>query len=339
VGQASAAVELFEEVGAATVEDLHAWAQAYLRLESWSRALPLLAQVLRMDPDNADALHEITGCRVRLGLLHEAAESALRLAELPDQEPRGLVLLAAIQSDLGRAGDAVQTYQRLIDLAPDGQGLQIPPEELFTQYGLVLLNQGQAEAAVQMFEKSLAIHPTAEAYYYLGNAHAQAAHTDAAEAAWKQSLKLDPAGVPVHEALADSALQKGDLKAASEWLAPLERIAQARYKSAYLFQRLAMKRNDQAAVERWRKKADELRQGEQHRQRVTEIMRLMPHSFWANVARAHQFAAQGNWQQAGDMIEALAREAPQDQFVQDLATAIRQRGPLPPLERMPIKSF
>src|SRR3990167_5439818 len=57
-GQANAAIELYEEVGAATVEDLHAWAQAYLLLQSWSRALPLLTQVLRLESDNADALHE-----------------------------------------------------------------------------------------------------------------------------------------------------------------------------------------------------------------------------------------------------------------------------------------
>ncbi len=338
-GRAAEAVALYEQVGAATVDDVHAWARAYLHMESWSRALPLLAQVLRMEPDNADALHEITGCRIRLGLLQEAAESAQQLSEMPGQEARGLVLLAASQSDLGRAGDAAQTYQRVIELVPDGQGLQIPPEELFTQYGIVLLSQGQADAAVAMFEKSLAARPTPETYYYLGNAHAQAANTEAAERAWKKSLELDPAGVPVHEALADSAIQRGDLKAASEWLAPLERIAQSRYKTAYLFQRLAMKRNDEAEVQRWRKKADELRQGEQHRQRVVEIMRLLPHSFWANVARAHQFASQGNWQQASDMIEELARDAPQDVFVQDLAAAIRKRGPLPPLERLPIKSL
>jgi Flp pilus assembly protein TadD len=57
------------------------------------------------------------------------------------------------------------------------------------------------------------------------------------------------------------------------------------------------------------------------------------------VARAHGFAAQGNWQQAADMINELARETPQDSFVQELAAAIRQRGPLPSIDRMPLKQF
>ena len=39
------------------------------------------------------------------------------------------------------------------------------------------------------------------------------------------------------------------------------------------------------------------------------------------------------------MITELAREAPQDKLVQELAEAIRQRGPLPPVERIPIKQF
>ncbi len=68
-------------------------------------------------------------------------------------------------------------------------------------------------------------------------------------------------------------------------------------------------------------------------------MTRSPHSFWANVARAHRFAALGNWQQAEDMLNELAREAPQDAFVQDLAAAVRKRGDLPPLERLPVKQF
>jgi tetratricopeptide (TPR) repeat protein len=338
-GQAAAAIELYEEVGAATVEDLHAWARAYLLLRLWSRALPLLTQVLRLEPDNADALHEITGCRVRLGLLQEALESARRLSELPDQQAKGLVLLAAIQSDLGLPEQAILTYQQVVDLVPDGKGLQIPPEELFTQYGTVLLNQGRTDAAVQRLEKGLASRPTAAAYYYLGNAHSQAGNIAAAEQAWQKSLKLDPGGVPVHEALATSALQKGDTEAALKWLRPLERLTATRFKTAYLFQRVALKQNDLAGAQRWLKTLDELRKRDQVLARVEQLMKRSPHSLWANVARAHQFASQGNWQQAADMIQELAREVPQDPFVQELAAAIGRRGPLPSLERIPIKQF
>lgn len=336
-GRTEAAIGLYEKVGAATVEDLHAWAQAYLLRQSWSRALPLLTQVLRLEPDNADALHEITGCRIRLGLLQEALESARQLSQVPGQEARGLVFVAAIHNDLGNPKAACQAYQQVVELVPDGRGLQIPPEELFVQYGAVLANNGQGEEAVPRLEQSLASRATAPAYYYLGNAHLQAGRTDAAEQAWQRALQLDPGGILTLEALADSALQKRDTETALKWLSPLTHAAEGRHHAAYLFQRAYLLRKDAAAAERWQKKAEELRKLEQRRERIEQLMLRTPYAFWANVARAHRFAAEGNWQQAADMVKELAREAPADPFVRELADAIRQRGPLPAFERIPVQ--
>jgi tetratricopeptide (TPR) repeat protein len=336
-GRPQEAVELYEEVGAATTEDLHAWARAYLVLQSWSRAVPLLTQVLRREPDNADALHEITGCRTRLGLLQEALETARQLAQLPGQEARGWVLQAAIHNDLVNPQAAGQAYQRVVELAPDGKGLQVPPEELFMQYGIVLLTLGQGDGAVPWLERSLASRPTAAAYFYLGNAHAQAGRNEPAEQAWQKSLQLDPAGVPPVEALADCALQRRDTDAALRWLKPLGPVAEVRHKTAYLLQRTYLLRKDPEQAERWRKKAEELRKADQRHELLEQLLLRSPYSFWANVARAHRFAAQGNWRQAEDMLQELAREAPRDAFVQELADAVHRRGPLPSIDRISIQ--
>jgi Flp pilus assembly protein TadD len=190
---------------------------------------------------------------------------------------------------------------------------------------------------VRFLEKGLAARPTPEAYFYLGNAYSQAGKTELAEQAWQQSLKLDPGGVPVCEALASSALQKGDAEAALKWLRPLERLAERRFKNAYLFQRVALKQKDTAAAARWLKHVDELRKRDELLNKVDQMMKKSPHSLWANVARAHVFASQGNWQQAADMIQELVRESPEEPFVKELAAAIARQGPLPSLERIPIK--
>jgi predicted Zn-dependent protease len=151
---------------------------------------------------------------------------------------------------------------------------------------------------------------------------------------------LDPQGsFLAREALANLALETHDTEAALRWIAPIERLADQRFKTAYLFQRVYMLRKDEAAVQHWHKKADELRQRDQRRAVVDDLVRRSPRSFWANVVRAHDFAASGNWQQAEDMLKELARAAPQDEFVQDLATAVRRRGPLPSLDRLPIRQF
>jgi tetratricopeptide (TPR) repeat protein len=190
-----------------------------------------------------------------------------------------------------------------------------------------------------LLKRSLVTRPTPEACFYLGNAFSQTGNLDGAVEAWQKAVELDPAGFSAREALANVALQKRDFDGALKWLAPLEPIAQQRYKTAYLFQRVHTLRRDEAGVQQWKKKADELRQRDQRLGVVDQLMARSPHSFWANVARAHRFAERGNWQQAEDMLNELAREAPQDKFVQELAAAVRQRGPLPSLERLPVKHF
>ncbi len=223
-GRANEAVELYEKVGAASAEDVHAWARAYLIRQSWSRALPLLTQALRMEPDDAEALYEITSCRLRLGLLLEALESARRLSEMPNQRARGLVLIAAIQNDVGNPEESIKAYQQTIEVCPDGKGLQIPPEELFLQYGTVLVKHGRGKDAIDWLKRSLVARPTPDACFYLGNAFSQAGNLAGAEEAWLKAVELDPAGFSARESLANASLQKRDYEAALKWLAPLEHL-------------------------------------------------------------------------------------------------------------------
>ena len=57
VGQPREATRLFEQHGAATAVDLHAWAQAYLMQSQWSLAAPILARFLQLEPRNANGLY------------------------------------------------------------------------------------------------------------------------------------------------------------------------------------------------------------------------------------------------------------------------------------------
>ena len=197
------------------------------------------------------------------------------------------------QTDLGSPAEAIKAYQQVVELAPDGQGLQIPPEELFLQYGTILVNHGRGRERPCSGWKR-AWPPSDRGRLLLpGQCAAQAGNHEAAEQAWQKSLQLDPGGVPALEALANGALQNRDTEAALKWLGRLEGVAESRYNTAYLFQRVSTMRQDQAAAERWRKKAQELRQREQRLSLVEQLMARSPHSFWANVAHAPPFRLAG----------------------------------------------
>lgn len=339
LGRADEAIEIYKRVGAATTDELRAWARAHILRAEWSRAAPLLEQSLRLSPTDADALYELTTCRTRLGLLTEATESAERFAALPGQGARGNILIGAIQADRGNADEALLAYQRAEALAPDGLGLQLPPEEFFEQHGSLLLNQGRDAEAIPLFERSLAARPTAVAHHLLGKALSRTGDVEAARRNWNAAIEIDPAGVTPREELANLALAAGDAAAARESVTPLERLAEQRFESAYLFQRLAALEKDDAAFAAWKKKADVLRDRQQLITSLEQVMASSPNSYWAQVVRAHKFATLGNLAQAADMINGIKRTDDEDPFVTELREAILGNGPLPALERVPVKQF
>ena len=96
VGQAREAARMFEQHGAATAVDLHAWTQAYLMQSQWSLAAPILARLLQLEPKNASGLYDLMVCNMRLGRLQDALELAKRLGQIPEHEVSGHLYLGTV---------------------------------------------------------------------------------------------------------------------------------------------------------------------------------------------------------------------------------------------------
>lgn len=338
LARAEEAIAIYDRVGAAGPDDLLAWGRAHLLREEWSRAAPLLGQAVRLAPDDPDALYELSTCLTRLGRLEEATKIGETFAGLPGQRARGDVLLGAIRADAGDPDGAVLAFARALAVAPDGQDLQVPPEEFFQQYAAVLMNLGRGEEAIPLLERSIAAGPTAAAHHLLGTALSRKGDTEGAVAEWKKSIELDPAGVTPREDLAAAAIARGDVAAAREQLAPLAGLAERRFQSAYLFQRLAAIERDDAAFARWKEKTDELRRIEDLVKILEKLMADDPMGYWPRVVRSHKFATLGNWPQAADLMATVPVADDEHPFVARLREAVRTRGSLPPLEDVPIRS-
>ncbi|MEY4176646.1 MAG: hypothetical protein RLY70_220 [Planctomycetota bacterium] len=332
------ALAIFERVNAASFDEVHAWAKAYLLQQQWTRALPLLTLAANLQPADADVLHELTTCRIRMGLLDEAADSASRLTRLPGQEARGWLLQATIHNDVGDYLKTIECYRKTLALSPDATGLQLAPHEVFLQFGLVLLNAGQPAEGQVLLRRSLALLPTTDAAAALGNALSLAGDSDGAKAAWQRAVELSPSNLSAREALAKAAMQDRDFAAGKRWLTINGQVT-ARSSSAYLMHRLLTLEGDQAAAEAWAKRADEYRQREQRVTRMDELLLRSPRDYWSNVIRAYRFAQAGNWPQAADMLKALTADGTRDPFVGKLAEAVRVRGPLPSLDEIPASRF
>ncbi len=337
LGNAEEAIPLFRRAGLASPTDMHAFARALLSRQQWSEALAVLDRLLEIDDSDADALYEATVCCSHLGRYKEAIERAERLTELPGYEARGLVLLGTLHNTVGNKHRAAEAWQQVLQLSPQAEDLQVRPDEFLLAYGGLLADAGRASDALPLLERSRALRPTAEVHVRLGNVRLQLNEPQQAQAEWLAAVKLDTLNLEAREALASDSLRRGEPDEALQWLLPVAMKGRVKSSTAYLVQRAHTALGNDQIVEIWRKKADSLRQAEKLNAVMDHILVESPDSYWAQIVRAYRFAQEENWSQAAAMLQPALADDNTDPFVQKLADAIQRRGPLPPVEDLPIK--
>jgi len=332
VGRPAEAIEIFDRVHVATINDTYILARALMMQEQWSRALPYLIRVLELNPNHPDALYEVTTCRLRLNFLNEALETAERYSKLPGCEARGNLLMAIIQGDQGNYKGSIRAYEEAIRLSPNGDDWQMSSEEVFSQYAAMLMKAGRPEDAVKVLAKC---KPTPAIYAALGDAYRQVGDLENAEKTWKKALEMEPANMFAREGLASVVLQRNDPQEAINILTPFKSAVNLKASQAYLLQ-MAYARVDAKEAEKWKQVTLTLRQRSQRESQYERALLTAPRSPAAMVIRAHRFASVGNYEQALDIAEELAEKVPKDPLVKDLLTAIRNKTELPSLDRLPI---
>ncbi len=339
LGRWAEAVAIFNQVGSNTVRAHRAYATALLHLSQWSRAEGVLVLLLGQIGENEDALHELTVCRIQLGRYAEALESANRAAEIPGNRARGLVLVGEIHRIQKNVPSAIKAWKEVLELRPNAEDLQVRPDEFFAMSGSVLLEGGHPEAARDLLIRSLRERPSAESLVGLGKASLQLGDVAKAEAAWKKAVEIEHLNHDAREELANAALGRGSPREALDWLAALIEVHAERSSTAYEMQRAyRLLKQDGLAVE-WQRRGEELRKAEKRKSAIEQALIEAPRSFWSRFILAHRFASAGNWSEAEVVAAGLIKEDAKDPLVRDLANAIRERGPLPSLDRLPIHQF
>ncbi len=340
LGYPDETIQIFDTIGAASREDMHALARAYMLRGEWSSAERLLVRVLQLTPDEPNTLYELASCQIRLGRFQQALTNAQKFATLPDQAARGQVMIGSIHGDMGNDREAADAFAQVLQEDPQAENVQITPAEFYLRYGRVLLRLGKPAEALEPLKRSVADGPSGTAFTLLGDAASQLGRSEDAALAWREAIKLEPVSFSARTSLANLALLSGDGKGAIEWLEPITGEENLPSRTTYLLQRAYTLLGDAEAADRWREKTAELRREEQHLSMLEEALVSQPGSFWARAVRAHRFANEGNWLQADLLVTQLVEEAPGEPFVIELADGIRRRsGKLPSLMRVPVTRF
>ena len=339
VGQPREAARLFEQHGAASAVDLHAWGQAYLMQSQWSLAAPILGRFLQLEPKDASGLYDLMVCNMRLGRLQEALALAKRLVEIPEHEVVGHLYLGTVYSDLTNEEQAITHFEKVLELDPELRKLTIPPEEFLTAYGSTLVSLGKGDEAIKVLKRSLETRATADAAVSLGQAYLQIGETEQAVAHWEQALTLNPGAHRACEGLADVALREGNAQKALDWLSPLEDSATLEPATTYLFQQAYSRLGDVKKAAVWQARTAQLRKRKQVASVVDRLIVEAPSSYWAQIVRAYRFAEAGNWSEAEGVLQQVRDNDTPHPFVQQLESAVKARGKLPPLEGIPVQNF
>lgn len=340
-GRWSEAALLFNHFGAAEPEAMRDWSTALIQLERWSSAAIVLESLLEMEPDNPELLYDLAACRERLGEYEEALKSARQLSEIEGHEAQACVLIGSIEFNRGNKRSAAEAWNKVLRYAPDAEGLQVTPGEFFAQYGEVLLETSRPRDAVTFLERAVGTEETVQAYVALGRARLQVGEVEEAVEAWKKALEMEPGSRHAREEMAQVALRKSDAEQALEWLAPILDDTNLRSSTAFLLQQAYTRLGKSEEAAHWKDVTEELRRVETRLSTLEQFRLESPHSFWAQIYSVYRFADAGNWDQAAQRLELLMNKRDEENthdFVRDLAEAIRTKGELPSLDRIPIDS-
>jgi tetratricopeptide (TPR) repeat protein len=338
LGQAAEALRLIERVGAASVEEMRAYADASLILQKWSQALPVLEYLNQQTPGDSDLLHELSACRAKLGLYEKAVAAAEEFAALDGNAARGYMLIGMLERDRGNNQKCCDAWKRVLAERPDADGLQVPPEEFFLEYGKAMMLSGLTAEAAPMLLKSLAIKPQADAYSFLGKSLSQQGKRTEAEQAWTKALELSASIRLAREGLAELAMQKREFAQAAAWLKPLEDQADLKSTTGFLLHRIATLLNDTEKAQYWKERTEQLRRQEEVRVNMEQVIVNSPDSLWARVFQAYHLAEQNNPDQAKTVLFPFVKEDAHP-FILSLWMSLQNGAALPSLDQVPLESF
>ena len=223
----------------ATISEALAMAVQHQQAGRLQAAEQIYRQILRADPNQADALHLLGVLAYQMGKheiaaeyigraigfngnaaafhnnLGEAYRAMHRLPEAIACYRRALDLqpdfaeahnnLGNALSDQGKLDDAVARYRRALELKPDYA-------EAHNNLGLAFKGQGKLEEAVACYRRAMDLKPDyAAAHSHLGNALTDQGMLDEAVACCRRALELKPDYAEAHNHLGNAFRDQGKL--------------------------------------------------------------------------------------------------------------------------------
>jgi tetratricopeptide (TPR) repeat protein len=150
----------------------------------------IYARVLKVAPDNFDALNLLGTVKAQLGRMGDAQRLLSAAVKINPRMPQAWMNFGEVLQALKRTGEALECFNKALALAPDDAGV-------LNRHANSLLSNGRPQEALAEFQQVLARAPQhVEARINCGIAHAALGAPEAALTEFDRALALAP-GHPV----------------------------------------------------------------------------------------------------------------------------------------------
>jgi len=167
-------------------------------------------EVLKREPEHADALHCLGNIDARQGNLEDAERLIRRAIQLDPLKASFINSLGNLMKARDRLDDAAAMYQQTIQLQPDFAMAH-------SNLGETLLRQGKPEDAIPFFVKALEIDPNlAGAYDNLGRAFNNMGRLAEAADAFRRAVLIRPEFAVAYDHLGHALRAMGELDEARD---------------------------------------------------------------------------------------------------------------------------
>ena len=177
-------------------------------LQKHDTAINCFKQVLKIQPDYADALNNIGFSLREKGELDAAIDSFKQALKIKPGYADAYCNMGNALTDKGNLNAAIDNYQ---------QALKIKPEYAVAYYnmGNALKDKGELDAAIDSYQQALKIKPDyAHAYNNMGNALKDKGNLNAAIDNYQQALKIKPDYADAYYNMGNALKDGGDLNVA-----------------------------------------------------------------------------------------------------------------------------
>ena len=194
-----------------TFEILYNLGQTYLRSGQNSKAELALDRALKLRPDSPETLYLMAEAYAGDSRPLDALDLLVRAHKIAPENTDIIYLMARVSISQNYFEDAIPLLE---------SGLAIAPQraDLLASLGESYFMSGKVDKAIEVFQKLVAMEPSARSYSFLGVSYRQLGRFDEAKRYFQQGLKLDPHNTACLFNLGLIAERQGDAAAAEAML-------------------------------------------------------------------------------------------------------------------------